>query len=76
MTATTQSRRSLTGWSKTSRRFSEWHATIWDFHEPAWREYRSAAWYVERLEREGFRVEAGSGGMPTAFCASGAIADR
>ncbi len=45
------------------------HSTIWDFHEPAWREYRSAAWYVERLRAEGFEVEEGSGGMPTAFCA-------
>lgn len=25
-------------------RLSQWLATIWDFHEPAWREYRSAAW--------------------------------
>lgn len=49
---------------------SEWNATIWDFGETAWREYRSAAWYVERLEAEGFSVEAGSGGMPTAFCAT------
>jgi aminobenzoyl-glutamate utilization protein B len=49
--------------------WSEWHRTIWDFAEPAWREYRSAAWFVERLRREGFSVEAGSGGMPTAFAA-------
>ncbi len=49
---------------------SEWHRTIWDFAEPAWREYRSAAWFVERLRHEGFEVEAGSGGMPTAFAAS------
>ena len=44
-------------------------ATIFDFAEPAWREYRSAAWYVERLRAEGFTVEEGSAGMPTAFCA-------
>ncbi|MEO1192295.1 MAG: amidohydrolase [Pseudomonadota bacterium] len=50
-------------------RISDWHSTIWDFHEPAWREYRSAAWYVERLRAKGFEVEEGSGGMPTAFCA-------
>ena len=24
------------------------HQTLWYFAEPAWREYRSAAWYVER----------------------------
>ncbi len=44
-------------------------ATIFDFAEPAWREYRSAAWYVARLRAEGFTVEEGSAGMPTAFCA-------
>jgi aminobenzoyl-glutamate utilization protein B len=49
---------------------SDWTRTIWDLAEPAWREYRSAAWYVERLQQEGFTVEAGSGGMPTAFCAT------
>lgn len=46
------------------------HMTIFDFHEPAWREYKSAAWYVARLRAEGFTVEEGSGGMPTAFCAT------
>lgn len=45
------------------------HMTLWHLHEPAWREYRSCAWYVERLGAEGFTVEAGSAGMPTAFCA-------
>nr|WP_255670583.1 amidohydrolase [Cognatishimia sp. F0-27] len=49
--------------------FSEWCATIFEHAEPAWREYRSAAWYVARLREEGFTVEEGSGGMPTAFCA-------
>ncbi|WP_245540991.1 zinc-binding metallopeptidase family protein [Octadecabacter antarcticus] len=44
-------------------------AQIFDFAEPAWREYRSCAWYVERLRAEGFTVQEGSGGMPTAFCA-------
>lgn len=44
-------------------------ATIFDYAEPAWREYRSAAWYVDQLRRAGFTVEEGSGGMPTAFCA-------
>lgn len=46
---------------------SAWCATIFDFGETAWREYDSAAWYVERLRAEGFEVEAGSAGMPTAF---------
>lgn len=49
--------------------FSGWCREIFEFGEPAWREYRSAAWYIERLRAEGFTVEEGSGGMPTAFCA-------
>ena len=49
--------------------WSVWNRTIWEFGETAWREYRSAAWYKELLENEGFAVESGSGGMPTAFCA-------
>jgi aminobenzoyl-glutamate utilization protein B len=58
------------GWIEEQRRaLSEWQRTIWEFAEPAWREYRSAAWFVERLRRAGFSVEAGSGGMPTAFAA-------
>src|ERR1700746_361633 len=48
---------------------SDWHRTIWEFAEPAWREYRSCAWFVERLQRAGFSVEPGSAGMPTAFAA-------
>ena len=48
---------------------SDWCSTIWHYGETAWREYKSAAWYVERLRAEGFEVEEGSGGMPTAFAA-------
>jgi aminobenzoyl-glutamate utilization protein B len=48
---------------------SDWHQIIFNYGETAWREYRSCAWYVEQLRANGFEVEAGSGGMPTAFCA-------
>ena len=48
---------------------SQWTRTIFDYGETAWREYESAAWYVKRLRGEGFTVEEGSGGMPTAFAA-------
>lgn len=51
------------------RQLSDWHQIIWNYAEPAWREYRSAAWYVHTLREHGFSVEEGSGGMPTAFCA-------
>ena len=49
---------------------SDWCTTLFDYAEPAWREYKSAAWYVNRLRAEGFTVEEGSGGMPTAFAAN------
>ncbi len=50
--------------------WSAWNAHIWHLAETAWREYRSAAWYVQKLREEGFTVEEGSGGMPTAFSAT------
>lgn len=52
------------------QRLSEFNARIWSHAEPAWREYKSARDYVELLRAEGFSVEEGSGGMPTAFVAS------
>ena len=67
----TDAKRTALDWIETSRAaLSEAHMTIWRLAEPAWREYRSCAWYVEQLRREGFRVEEGSAGMPTAFCAT------
>ena len=62
----------MTAWEwikSNSSRLSDWHQKIWHLAEPAWREYESADWYVDRLRKEGFEVEAGSGGMPTAFSA-------
>ena len=53
-----------------AKELSDWHQVIWHFAEPAFREYKSSAWYVEKLRAEGFEVEAGSGGMPTAFMAT------
>jgi aminobenzoyl-glutamate utilization protein B len=49
---------------------SDWHDVLWHFAEPAFREYKSSAWYVDCLHAAGFTVEIGSGGMPTAFAAS------
>jgi aminobenzoyl-glutamate utilization protein B len=51
-------------------RLSRDHMTIWHYAEPSWREYKSARFYVDALRKEGFTVEEGSGGMPTAFCAT------
>ena len=46
---------------------SDWRRILWHYAEPAFREYKSSAWSVACLRRAGFTVEAGSGGMPTAF---------
>ena len=56
--------------TKRMPQLSNWCSKIFEFGETAWREYRSAEWYVCRLREEGFSVEEGSGGMPTAFCAN------
>jgi aminobenzoyl-glutamate utilization protein B len=55
--------------TRNEARMSAFNARIWGFAEPAWREYKSVAAYVALLREEGFTVEEGSGGMPTAFCA-------
>lgn len=52
------------------RRLSDFHLEIWNYAEPAFREYRSARAYRELLRAEGFSVEEGTGGMPTAFVAT------
>ena len=53
-----------------AKRFSDFNLEIWNYAEPAWREYKSAKAYCELLSGEGFTVEEGSGEMPTAFAAS------
>ncbi len=58
-------------WIEANReRLSAFDLEIWRYAEPAWREYRSVRAYVDLLRAEGFTVEEGSGGMPTAFCAT------
>jgi aminobenzoyl-glutamate utilization protein B len=44
--------------------------TLWDYSETALLEYQSAEFLTGLLEREGFTVERGVAGMPTAFVAS------
>lgn len=71
MTKPTAAQQTALDWvERNTARLSRDHMTIWEFAEPSWREYRSAKWYVDALRKEGFTVEEGSGGMPTAFCAT------
>jgi aminobenzoyl-glutamate utilization protein B len=55
---------------RNSQRLSDFDLEIWRYAEPAWREYRSARAYVDLLREDGWEVEEGSGGMPTAFMAT------
>jgi len=55
--------------SRNEDRLASFEQRIWEYAEPAWREYRSAKAYIDLLEREGFDVEENSGDMPTAFVA-------
>lgn len=64
-------KQSALDWVDANRpRLSDFDLEIWRYAEPAWREYRSARAYCDLLRREGFDVEEGSGGMPTAFMAT------
>ncbi len=49
---------------------SDFDKRIWRYAETALREYKSARAYVELLRSQGFNVEEGTGGMPTAFLAT------
>lgn len=43
---------------------------IWEYAEVGYKETKSAALLAETLEKEGFRIERGVAGIPTAFVAS------
>src|SRR5262249_15796886 len=69
--ALTPANKTALGWIKEREPWlSQAHAHIWNLHETAWREYRSAAYYVQLLREHGFEVEEGSAAMPTAFFAT------
>jgi len=71
MTAVSSEKQAALAWIEKQRaRLSEFHLQIWNYAETAWREYRSARAYCDLLRAEGFQVEEGSGGMPTAFVAT------
>ncbi|MEM3006138.1 MAG: amidohydrolase, partial [Candidatus Bathyarchaeia archaeon] len=56
--------------NENEKRISDFHQLIWNYAEPAWREYKSAEAYCKLLRDEGFRVVEGTGEMPTAFMAT------
>lgn len=67
----TAQKQSVFAWiSDHAQQLSDWHQVIWHYAEPAFREYKSSAWYVDKLREYGFEVEVASAGMPTAFVAT------
>jgi len=50
--------------------FRETNRAIWTFAEPSLLEFRSAELLAALLERNGFTIERGVAGMPTAFVAT------
>ncbi len=55
---------------KTRPRWEQVSRQIWDFAETGLEETRSAALIEDVLEKEGFKVQRGVAGMPTAFVAT------
>src|SRR5262249_35057999 len=54
----------------TRARWEQLSRQIWDFAETALQETRSAKLISDLLAKEGFKIERGIGGMPTAFVAT------
>jgi len=52
-----------------AERLSVFHRLIWNYAESAFREYRSVKAFAEFHREEGFEVEVGVAGMPTAYLA-------
>jgi len=53
-----------------AERLSEFHQLIWNYAESSFREYRSVKAFAEFHREEGFEVEVGVAGMPTAYLAT------
>lgn len=71
MSVTEDAKRTARQWmDDNDQRMSDFHVEIWNYAEPSWREYKSAKAFCQLLRQEGFEVEEGSGGMPTAFAAT------
>ncbi len=70
MTANSEKQFALAYIDGIEKRMSDFDMQIWNYAEPAFREYKSAKAYRDLLQAEGFQVEEGSGGMPTAFAAT------
>jgi len=68
LTRLTDAKKTAFEWVEANQgRLSDFHQLIWNYAEPAFREYRSSKAFARFLEGEGFQVTLGVAGMPTAF---------
>lgn len=68
---TTKEKQTAIDWITANEKYlSDFHQQIWEYAEPAFREYKSAKAYCELLRNKGFEVVEGTGEMPTAFMAT------
>lgn len=71
MSGITNEKRTAIDWVTANEKFlSNFNQEIWNYAEPAFREYKSAKAYCDLLRKEGFKVTEGTAEMPTAFMAS------
>ncbi|RXZ00703.1 amidohydrolase [Fictibacillus sp. S7] len=62
---------SVTGWiDEHAQKLEHWSSEIWNYAELGLHEFKSSKLLAEQLENEGFTIEIGVAGMPTAFVAT------
>ncbi|MCM3728522.1 hypothetical protein M3226_23005 [Neobacillus cucumis] len=61
----------VTGWvDDHAEELMDWSTKIWNYAELGLQEYQSSKLLANQLEKEGFSIEMGVAGMPTAFVAT------
>lgn len=62
---------SVTGWlDEHAQKLEHWSTEIWNYAELGLHEFKSSKLLADQLENEGFTIEMGVAGMPTAFVAT------
>ena len=71
MTRHSEAKKTAFNWIENrEEEISSFHQRIWNYAEPAFREYKSCKAFVDWHRSLGFKVEHGVAGMPTAYIAS------
>ncbi|MCW4050338.1 MAG: amidohydrolase, partial [Candidatus Bathyarchaeota archaeon] len=71
MTELTKVKKTAFKWIEdNAERISDFHTRIWNYAEPAFREYKSVKAFEEFHKELGFDVKVDVAGMPTAYIAT------